>query len=207
MDFMPVQTNSYYNIALPGRSVLNFSRSTRYRFADNNKTLQIRNRDMQTEIFDPVIERVLTLLDQQLKRAKDDGKLIDAIVIVGTFSGSKYLQHCIKEKYLDVCDVFHPDEYNSLFSYGAAYYGLILDSRNSKHTGFSLSLEVQAPFDKTIMHGDASSKKMRGPNGSYYAKNRLSYFIKKDQEVKKESRCIYSQIVQIEYPKSAIIGK
>ncbi|KAG2205529.1 hypothetical protein INT47_005903 [Mucor saturninus] len=205
--FLPSQDGiSYYDIDLPARGAINFTDSTKYKLVNGNKTLRITGDDMKEEIFDPVIDRVISLLNYQIKQVEDDGKLLNAILMVGSFSQTKYLQQRIKEEYKNAYSIVIHDQYNHAFSYGAAYYGLKLNSRNRKHTGFSLSLEVQAPLGESINYNNYSSKKVKGPNGFYYEKNRLSYFVKRDQELKKRGRRLYSQIVQVQYPKSAVIA-
>lgn len=206
---MPCQTHDRlfdFGLVVDKRKI-KFPSSMSYHLINNNNSLRIPDKDLKDDIFDPVIERVIYLLNRQINQIEYNGNKLDAILMVGEFSQVKYLQQRIKDNYHIHYEVIYHDNYNHAFSYGAAYYGLIEKSKkDKKHTGFSLSLEVQAPMAKASMQNDANLKKVRGPNGLYYAKNRLSYFVKNGQELKKRGQRKHSQLVQIEYPNSAIIG-
>lgn len=205
---MPNSTyDSYYDIDLPGQSsVINFTGSKKYILINDNTTLRMRNIDMQTEVFDPIVKRILELINVQRKQAKSEGREINAILMVGGFSQSKYLQQRIEDEYRGICTVSVPYEGVTAISHGAVSYALNPRMISRRRAGQSLGLEVQAPFEKTDM-ADFISKKVKGPDDIDYAKNRLRYFVKKDQELDGERRSIYITKVQVKYPNDAVIGK
>ncbi|KAG2208896.1 hypothetical protein INT47_011036 [Mucor saturninus] len=98
-DFMPdLQDSPYCDIKLPGKGIVNYTMSSNYRLADGNKTLKIKNQEMKKKIFDPVVDRILALIDNQIKQAANVDSKIDAILMVGGFSQSEYLQLRIKDR-------------------------------------------------------------------------------------------------------------
>ncbi|KAI7893234.1 uncharacterized protein EV154DRAFT_561459 [Mucor mucedo] len=98
--FLPdLQGDSFYDISLPEERLLNFSNNSNYVMVDNNKTLRMKNRDMKDIVFDPIVKRIFGLIDDQIKPAEKGDKNIDAILMVGGFSQSEYLQRCIKDRY------------------------------------------------------------------------------------------------------------
>src|SRR5438045_9525389 len=50
-------------------------------------------------MFDPVVERIFTLIRGQLDQLERRGKRISAMLLVGGFSESEYLQDRIREKF------------------------------------------------------------------------------------------------------------
>jgi hypothetical protein len=52
---------------------------------------------LRREVFDPVVEQVLTLIEEQV--AKVDQR-VDALLLVGGFAGSEYLKQCVEVRTL-----------------------------------------------------------------------------------------------------------
>ncbi|KAG2203812.1 hypothetical protein INT47_012745 [Mucor saturninus] len=151
LRFMPnLRGGSYYGINLPAKGIRNFTGNSTYRMTNGNRTLKMKNQDMKEKIFDPVIDRIFYLIDHQLNQAKKVDRRIDAILMIGGFSRSIYLQQRIKDRYKGVCHVNTPIESAGAISDGAVYYALN-PRRIFKQTATqSLGLEVQAPFEKTL---------------------------------------------------------
>ncbi|KAG2203811.1 hypothetical protein INT47_012744 [Mucor saturninus] len=165
-----LQDDTYYHINLPEDRVLNFTGDSTYTMINENKTLKMKNQDMKEKIFDPIVDRIIYLMDDQLNQAKKGGRDIKAILMVGGFSQSKYLQQRIKDQYKGVCHVIVPVEGDTAVSHGAVFYALYPRTISKNIVGKSIGLEVQAPF---------SQRKDKSPNGSgNFEKYRLEYFVK-----------------------------
>ncbi|KAG2198326.1 hypothetical protein INT47_003039 [Mucor saturninus] len=204
-QFMPdLEGDSFYDISLPGKDVLNFSSSSKYRMADNNRTLKMKNQDMKEIVFDPIVKRIFDLIDNQLKQAKKGSRKIDAILMVGGFSQSRYLQQCIKDQYKGVCHVSVPFEGVTAISHGAVSYALNPRMILKRSAEQSFSLEVQAPFYKKLT--DSAEKKVVGPVGVDYVRGRLEFFVTKNQQLEGDRRTVCTKDVFVQYPNAAVIA-
>ncbi|KAI7896055.1 uncharacterized protein EV154DRAFT_279403 [Mucor mucedo] len=196
----------YYDINLPGKGIENFTSNSIYKMSNGNMTLKMKNKDMKERIFDPVVNRIFALIDDQLKQAEKGGRTIEAILMVGGFSQSKYLQKRIKNLYKGVCDIKIPcDGVDQAISRGAVSYGLnpgIL-SRNTARQSFGL--KVQAEFDKRL--ADSIKREMKGSDGnSDFEKECLEYFVTKGQELECKRQTMFKKDVCITYPNAAVIA-
>lgn len=79
----------------------------------------MKNEDMQTKVFDPIVDRVLNLINRQRRQAENEGRKIDAILMFGGFSQSRYFQQRINDKYRGRCSVIIPYEGVTAISHGA----------------------------------------------------------------------------------------
>lgn len=61
-----------------------------------NGQLSIPGSDLRQQVFDPVIEQVLDLLEGQVSRGYHSGQRIEALLLVGGFAGSGYLKKRIE---------------------------------------------------------------------------------------------------------------
>lgn len=198
------ESDSYYDINLPGRGIMNFTNCSEYIMANDNKTLKMSNKDMQTKIFDPIIKRILNLIDGQLKQAKNQNNKIDAILMVGGFSQSGYLRHRVKEQYNSLYNVIVPFEGVTAISHGAVSYALNPRMISRRSAGQSLSLEVQAPYEKQLTN--SRNHIVEDFNGTgEFENDRLEYFVTKNQELDDQQQ-VYTKDVFVIYPNAAVIG-
>ncbi|KAI7894669.1 uncharacterized protein EV154DRAFT_599767 [Mucor mucedo] len=187
LRFMPnLRGGSYYCINLPAKGIRNFTGDSTYRMTNGNRTLKMKNQDMKEKIFDPVIDRIFYLIDDQLNQAKKLDRRIDAILMIGGFSQSLYLQQRIKDRYKGVCHVNFPIESVGAISYGAVYYALNPRKISKQTATQSLGLEVQAPFDRNL----TDSK----------------YFVKRGESLKGKEQTVYQKDVYVSYPNAAVIA-
>ncbi|KAG2198327.1 hypothetical protein INT47_003040 [Mucor saturninus] len=199
-NFMP---NLQGDINLPGKGITNFTVDSTYRMANGNKTLKMKNQEMKEEIFDPIVNRIFALIDDQFKHAKRFGIKIDALLMIGGFSQSKYLQQRIRNQYSCVCPVSVPFEGVTAISHGAVSYALNPPILTKKNAGQSLSLNFQEPFDKNLNN---SAKKVKGSNGDRdFKKELLQYYVGRGQKLKYE-RTLYKENVYVLYPNAAVIA-
>ncbi|KAI7875551.1 uncharacterized protein EV154DRAFT_555881 [Mucor mucedo] len=203
-QFLPyLQSDTFYDIRLPGKSVLNLSNSSKYRMADNNSTLRMNNQEMKDIVFDPIVDRIFALINDQLEQAEKGDRKIDAILMVGGFSQSQYLQRRIKDQYKGVCRVSVPSGGIMGISYGAVSHALNPRMLTKKNAGQSLSLNFQEPFDKNLIN---SAKKVKGSNGDRdFKKELLKYYVTRGQKLRYE-RTLYKENVYVLYPNAAVIA-
>ncbi|KAI7894650.1 uncharacterized protein EV154DRAFT_68672 [Mucor mucedo] len=204
-NFMPsLQDDSCYDINFLGKDPIDSTCNSDSMMANGNITLKMKNQDMKENIFDPIAERILALIDDQLNQAKKGNIRIDAILMVGGFSQSRYLQQRIKDQYKGVCYVSAPSDGAAAISLGAVSYALNPRVVTKKTAQSSLSLMVQAPLDKALTD---SSEKMKGPNGDLnFKKDRLEYFVTKGQEFEHGRRTLYIKNIHAVYPNAAVIA-
>ncbi|VDC04739.1 unnamed protein product [Peniophora sp. CBMAI 1063] len=86
-----------------------------------NGELSIPGNLLRREVFDPVVEEVLNLIEEQLKRVAS----VDALLLVGGFSTSEYLFHRVDERFGSRIKVIaRPHDADTATLRGAAQYGL-----------------------------------------------------------------------------------
>ncbi|CAB4375412.1 unnamed protein product [Rhizophagus irregularis] len=94
-------------------------------------------------MFDPVIERILRLINTQLNAVSS----CKAILLIGGFSQSMYLQKRIKEEFSQkVTNIIILASPSMINVRGAVQYGLMLPEMLNKSTKLSITLRV---FEKT----------------------------------------------------------
>lgn len=192
---MPTNSNNKYRIQLPrlpiiprdtGRKVVENFKS-RCHLTKENTVFEISENDIKKIVFDPIIEQVLQLLGTQIR--KSSKYPLSAILLVGGFSQSKYLQqeiqrYCIERDIKHVCV---PPNGVTAISRGAVSYYLEPRLVSKKSARVSYAIQVDNP-EKTNN------------------KSHLSYFIRKGTPIDMEET-VYPQTVSVEYPGSVVIGK
>lgn len=84
--------------------------------------LSIPGNLLRREVFDPVVNQVLELIEDQAKRINRD---VDAILLVGGFSQSDYLLTRVKEQFGNrIRNIARPSDADTATLRGAARYGL-----------------------------------------------------------------------------------
>ncbi|KAI7894712.1 uncharacterized protein EV154DRAFT_70479 [Mucor mucedo] len=206
-NIMPyANDNDYHDFDLTDKNSVSVKEgATKYKLVNNNRTLRISNGEIKTKIVDPIVDRVLSILKKQYVLTDDAGMRIDAIIMVGGFSRSTYLQRRIKDEYRGVCNVIFPDDAINVFSVGAVKYAMNPYDIPTKYKGPSISLEIQCPLNQHNSY-QSSSLKVKGSDGRYYLRNRLQYFVRKGQKLSGRGPYYFSQVIRIPYPTSAVIG-
>ncbi|KAF8333258.1 actin-like ATPase domain-containing protein [Cantharellus anzutake] len=151
-----------------------------------NGDLALPGNLLRREVFDPVIEQVLNLIESQTRRVD---QRIDALLLVGGFSGSEYLFRRMNETFGSRIKVIaRPSDADTATCRGAAQLGLpghplvssIIVPR-SYIMGVSLPVEPedwQRP-QAYITENDA---------GDHICENRLQYFVSKGAILRRGQR-------------------
>ncbi|KAI9512146.1 actin-like ATPase domain-containing protein [Russula earlei] len=87
-----------------------------------NGELSIPGNLLRREVFDPVVNQALELIEEQIKKVNQH---IDALLLVGGFSGSGYLFKRVEERFgARVKVIARPSDADTATARGAAQYGL-----------------------------------------------------------------------------------
>ncbi|GAA5809044.1 hypothetical protein MFLAVUS_002447 [Mucor flavus] len=213
-------TDRFRIVKLPAERIItsipNTKEAKQYTLTKKNTELKIKLADIKEKIFDPIITKILALIQQQLDQASVRGSAhgsgIKAILLVGGFSRNPYLQQRIQEEYRGKYDVKMPEEGVAAISRGAVSYGLNPRLISSKIAGQSVALEVRAPFNKS--EDDSLDKKVDRFDKKVddetitdvYSKNRLEYFVRQSDDLRGESLTLFNRIVTVDYPNDAVIA-
>lgn len=88
-----------------------------------NRKLNIPYKIMRDKVFEPVIQRIIKLLDEQIEDTLRYSSTVDAIILVGGFGSSEYLKERLEENYKDI-KVEVPENGLNVVSRGAVSYAL-----------------------------------------------------------------------------------
>ncbi|KAI9278974.1 hypothetical protein BDA99DRAFT_429418 [Phascolomyces articulosus] len=142
--------------------------------------LQLSGQELKKQVFDPVVDKVISLIEQQYKQIPD-GRL-NFLFLVGGFGSSKYLYQRVHEVFqgTKVHKILCPIERSALAVVrGAAYYGLNPQTVVSRISRRTYGTCVYEYFDDKI---DPRSKRVVKPN-RIICKDRFLPYIKKNDEV------------------------
>lgn len=88
-----------------------------------NRKLNIPYKIMRDKVFEPLIQRIIKLLDEQIEDTLRYSSTVDAIILVGGFGSSGYLKERLKENYKNI-KVEVPENGLNVVSQGAVSYAL-----------------------------------------------------------------------------------
>ncbi|KAI9271871.1 hypothetical protein BDA99DRAFT_459670 [Phascolomyces articulosus] len=142
--------------------------------------LKFSGQELKNNVFDPVVDKVLSLIEKQYQQIPD-GRL-NFMFLVGGFGSSKYLYQRIHKVFKDtkVNQIVCPADRAALAVVrGAAYFGVhpeVVVSRVSRRT---YGINISEIFDEKL---DPPSKRVERPD-CVRCKDRFYYFVKKNDEV------------------------
>ncbi|KAI8888809.1 hypothetical protein K501DRAFT_209653 [Backusella circina FSU 941] len=146
---------------------------------ENN--LKITSQQMLEYIFDPVVDQVLALIDEQLARIP--GIRPDKLFLVGGFGQSEYLLKRIKEEFLEsgrVGNLFVPPNGALAIAKGAVLYGLNPSIITHRVARRSYGVRCNKKFRDGI---DDPNNLLLGLDGQRRCKNRLDFFVTKNTKI------------------------
>lgn len=155
-----------------------------------NGSLAIPGNLLRREVFDPVINEVLELIDAQVTKCEEP---LQYIFLVGGFAGNPYLLSRVQDRFADrvVGSVVRPHDADTAALRGAVMYGLQVDA------GLPLISNVVAPRSyimKVKLPAEPIDFQQRpayistNRAGVPVCKNRLQYLIKKGDVVEKGAK-------------------
>ncbi|KAG1473960.1 hypothetical protein G6F56_000646 [Rhizopus delemar] len=142
-------------------------------------TLALRADELKDKVFEPVVKRVLSLIEKQFSQAPNQH--ISCIFLVGGFGSSNYLFQRVQETFEERAkQILCPPRAALAVVRGAVYFGLnprLITSRVSRRT---YGINAGLPFDKTI---DPISSQVIRPDGTIRCTTRFLVFVKKGDEI------------------------
>ncbi|KAI8391425.1 uncharacterized protein BYT42DRAFT_610659 [Radiomyces spectabilis] len=141
-------------------------------------TLILRAGELQKQVFDPVVEKVLDLMERQYRQITDHR--LDCIFLVGGFGSSNYLYQCVQDRFeLRVGQILCPPRAAMAVVRGAVLFGLnprVIVSRVSRRT---YGINAGLPFVESV---DPPESRVIRPDGSMRCITRFLPFVTKDDE-------------------------
>ncbi|KAI0289645.1 actin-like ATPase domain-containing protein [Russula brevipes] len=161
-----------------------------------NGELSIPGNLLRREVFDPVVNQTLELIEDQMKKVN---QRIDALLLVGGFSGSGYLFKRVEEQFGERVKVIaRPSDADTATARGAAQYGLARRPLVSSVVApRSYMMKVKLPAEQEdLMKRPAYISQNNA--GVPICENRLQYLVAKGAILRKGQKiktkfCKYSQ--------------
>jgi len=161
-----------------------------------NGELSIPGNLLRREVFDPVVNQALGLIEDQMKKVNQQ---VDALLLVGGFSGSTYLFKKVEEQLGSRVKVIaRPSDADTATARGAAQYGLARRPLVSSVVApRSYMMKVKLPADpEDFMKRPAYVSQNNA--GVAICENRLQYLVAKGAILRKGQKiktkfCKYSQ--------------
>lgn len=148
-------------------------------FTLDENGLAISTKVLEAEVFNPVIQEVIQLVQFQLDRL--NGTSLDYIIIVGGFGQNKYLIEKIKENFASkVGDVIVPDGGEVAVTRGAVYFGLDPYSISHRRMRLTYGINISSPFIEGV---DRLDYKRTDSEGKDICINRFDAIVKKGDDV------------------------
>lgn len=151
---------------------------------------------LRREVFDPVIHPVLDLIDEQTKKIDQP---LNAMLLVGGFSGSQYLYSKVKERFgARISVISRPPDCDTATLRGAAQYGLARRPLvSSVIAPQSYMMKVKLPAEPED-HLKRPAYIRTNDAGVAICENRLQYLVAKGAILRKGQRvkhkfCKFSQ--------------
>ncbi|KAI9310610.1 hypothetical protein BX666DRAFT_2005317 [Dichotomocladium elegans] len=157
-----------------------------------NGSLCLPANELRDQVFEPVIDQVLQLIEGQLIQSPN----LEAIFLVGGFGQSNYLFRRVEEVFANrVGMIGVPPRGELAVVRGAVYFGLnpqIVTERVSRRT---YGVETRMLFNKDL---DPPEYSVVGVDGRQYCRQRFSVYVQRGQSVKVDE-CVSKNFV-ISYP-------
>ncbi|CDH58515.1 actin-like atpase domain-containing protein [Lichtheimia corymbifera JMRC:FSU:9682] len=155
--------------------------------------LRITAEDLCEHVFEPVVRKVLTLIDEQLRQSP---VALDAIFLVGGFGQSEYLRRRVIDEFANrVGFIGVPPRGELAVVRGAVYFGLNPQMVTERVSRRSYGVETRMVFDPRL---DPQENCIAGDGGRMFCKQRFSVYVHKGQRVKVDE-CV-SKNFMIAYP-------
>jgi len=161
-----------------------------------NGELAIPGNLLRREVFEPVVNQAIDMIEEQRRKIDQE---IDALLLVGGFSGSEYLFRRVEEKFGSIIKVIgRPSDCDTATVRGAAQYGL------ARRPLVSSVIAPQSYMMKVKLPADADDWMKRpayireNDAGISICENRLQYLVAKGAVLRKGQRlkrkfCKFSQ--------------
>ncbi|KDQ12012.1 hypothetical protein BOTBODRAFT_113646 [Botryobasidium botryosum FD-172 SS1] len=141
---------------------------------------------LRTQVFDPIVDQVIALLQAQINRINQP---IDALLLVGGFSGSEYLRERVNEEFASSIPIIAtPFDADTATCRGAAQYGLArrqLVSSVVAPKAYMIKVKLPAEAEDLMKRPQYISQNR---SGITICENRLNYIVQKGAILRKGQR-------------------
>jgi hypothetical protein len=162
--------------------------------------------ELENEVFKPCIDRILKLIEMQLRKLPEGERQLDTILVVGGFGQSSYLYKKIVDKFenraIGARFIGKPPNGDLAISRGAVSFGLEPRTVVTNITRYSYGLQVKDHFKE---RKDNPDMKVKDCNGVAYCQNVFSPLVSKDKNINRGT--VYIHKVSVIYPNDPIFGK
>ncbi|KAF9991742.1 hypothetical protein BGZ80_001587 [Entomortierella chlamydospora] len=174
---------------VPGRADL-----TDYDIGLEDGTLTVTAEEMRREVFDPVVDDVLRLIQHQLQQTNYQ---CHAIFLVGGFGSSGYLHTRVKSEFgKQVPMIGVPPRAELAVVRGAAYAGLMPRTVTQRVARRWYGVDSLMAYEEGM---DSPLKMVRGSDGNLRAKDRFSVYVTPGQQIGVDE-CISKRYITYQYP-------
>ncbi|KAF9346752.1 Heat shock 70 kDa protein 12A [Mortierella sp. AD094] len=174
---------------VPGRADL-----TDYDIGLEDGTLTVTAEEMRREVFDPVVNDVLRLIQHQLQQTNYQ---CHAIFLVGGFGSSSYLHSRVKSEFgKQVPMIGVPPRAELAVVRGAAYAGLMPRTITQRVARRWYGVDSLMAYEEGM---DSPLKMTRGSDGTIRAKDRFSVYVSPGQQIGVDE-CISKRYITYQYP-------
>ncbi|KAF9432714.1 hypothetical protein BGZ76_010427 [Entomortierella beljakovae] len=176
--------------AVPGRADL-----TDYDIGLEDGILTVTAEEMRREVFDPVVNDVLRLIQHQLQQTNFQ---CNAIFLVGGFGCSSYLHTRVNSEFGSrVPMIGVPPRAELAVVRGAAYAGLMPRTVTQRVSRRWYGVDSLMVFEA----GDSAHKKVVDREGNVRAKDRFSVYVTPGQQIGIDE-CIKKRFITYQYPRA-----
>lgn len=153
--------------------------------------LAISAQEMREQVFDPVVNQVLGLIDGQLHQAQQ----CSAIFLVGGFGSSPYLHKRVQQEFENrVPLIRYPPRPDLAVVRGAVYHGLTHQPIQARVARRWYGVDTTRPYKA----GDPVEKKYM-QDGKYRVRDGFSIFVRPGQSIAVDE-CISKKYITHKYP-------
>ncbi|KAI8888879.1 hypothetical protein K501DRAFT_282533 [Backusella circina FSU 941] len=159
---------------------------------------------MEKEVFIPIIDQIIKLVDKQLRKLPENERQLDAILMVGGFGRSPYLHRKLKDTFegrkIGANFIGMPPDGDLAICRGAVSFGLDPRMVAEGITRYTYGLQVK---DKA-KQGDNPSQKFTGDDGQEYSRSVFTEIVEKEHKINKGD--IYAIKTFVTYPHDPIFA-
>ncbi|KAI8580626.1 hypothetical protein K450DRAFT_236526 [Umbelopsis ramanniana AG] len=151
--------------------------------------LVISGAELKSRVFDPVVNRVIDLIETQLNQIT--GKTLDTIFLVGGFGSSSYLYDRVRTTFQPrIPQILYPARASLAIVRGAVHYGLHPQPISSRILRRTYGINAGLPYDELL---DPPSSRFVRPDGSVRCITRFLTFACKGDAIRVD-QCIREQM-------------
>ncbi|ORX62917.1 hypothetical protein DM01DRAFT_1331025 [Hesseltinella vesiculosa] len=152
-------------------------------------TLILQAAELKEKVFDPVINQVLQLIEQQFREL--DGQTIDYLFLVGGFGTSHYLYQRIQDTFRNrIHQIVCPNRAEMAIVRGAVYFGLHPRTITARVSRRTYGINAGLPFDADL---DPIETRVTRPDGSERCVTGFLPFVYKGDRIPID-HCIYDSM-------------